>query len=106
MVAFQPSAISFPAGTPLTRRSGSNYVERRHIAAVARQPAQDRHQLRCQLDALGIDGKTVVVNPALTGYHIQVAAGSLGVEDRAALVLNFFKTTVAAASTERFPFFV
>ena len=88
---FLPAAL--PAGQVRHIR-----LLRRYIAAVTRQPAQGRHQFCRQFDAFGIDGKTVVIHPALAGDHIKIAAGGPGVEDGALLILDLLEAAAAAAS--------
>jgi len=98
--------LSFPAGTPPARHGGDIHRRRRYVAAVPRQPAQRLHQLRCQLDTFRVDGEALVINPALAGVHIQIAAGFQGVEDRSPLILDLFKAAHSAAPAEGLPFFI
>ncbi len=95
---------SFPPATVLAWRKEHIRVPRGNVSAVMGQPAQVRHQFRRQFDTLGIDGETVLVDPALARDHIQIAAGGLGVEDRTAFVLDLLETAAAAAPAEGLPF--
>lgn len=66
------------------------------ITALRVEPFKGWYQLRSQLDALRVDGEAVIVDLAEAGYHIQVAAGGLGVEYGAVVILVFFKAAEAA----------
>jgi len=80
---FSSSGALFPAGTSLAGHGWDILRRRRYVATLARQPAQGRHQLCCQLTQSGLMGEAVVVNTALARVHIQIPAGFQGVKDRA-----------------------
>ena len=97
---------SFPASTSPTGHGWAIHRRRCHVAAVSRQPAQGRHQFRCQFDTLGVDDEALVINPALARNHIQMPAGGLCVEDRAPFVLDLFKAAVSTPPAKGFPFLI
>ena len=66
------------------------------VAAVRVQPFKGSDELGGQLDAFGVDAEAALVDLAFPGDNIEVAAGGLGVEDRAVVIFDFFKTAETA----------
>jgi hypothetical protein len=60
------------------------------------QPFERCDELRGQLDTFGVDAEAATINLAFSGDNIQIAAGDLGVEDRAVVIFDFFKTAETA----------
>ena len=75
------------------------------IAALRMQPLEPCDQFRGQLDAFRVDTEAATVDFAFAGDHIEIAAGCLGVEDSAVVILNLFKTAETALLAFGFPRF-
>ena len=60
------------------------------------QPFEGCDELRGQLDAFRIDAEAALVDLAFAGDNIEIAAGCLGIEDSAVVILNLFKTAETA----------
>jgi hypothetical protein len=60
------------------------------------QPFDRIYQLRCKLDAFGVDFKALVIDLALSGHDIQIAARCLGVENGSVVVLELFEAAEPA----------
>lgn len=67
------------------------------------EPMERPHQFLGQLDALGVDVESPLVDDALAGGYIQVAAGGGGEEDRTVLILDFLEAAETAPLAEGFP---
>jgi hypothetical protein len=67
------------------------------------EPVELPDELRVELDAFGVDGEPPLVDAALPGNHIQVAAGGLGEIDGAVALFELFEAAEAAALAESFP---
>lgn len=62
------------------------------------QPFEGCNKLGGELDAFRIDAEAALVDLAFAGDQIEVAAGDLGIEDRAVVIFNLLKTAEAALS--------
>jgi hypothetical protein len=63
------------------------------------QPFQLRHKFRGELNAFRINDEAATVDLASAADYIQIAAGGLGVEDRAVIIFNLLKTAETALVT-------
>jgi hypothetical protein len=91
--SLRPPAAGFPCKP----------VRRRTISAVGWQPPQSRNQLRCQLDAAGIENEALLEDVAATAVNIKIFTGGPGVDDLAPAILQFFIATAAALLAEGIP---
>lgn len=63
------------------------------------QPFEGRDELGSQFDAFGVDLGAALVNLAFSADDIKIAAGCLGVENRAVVIFYLFKTAETALIT-------
>jgi hypothetical protein len=97
MIASAASLRTPAAGFP--RESGRC----RAIAAVGWQPLQGRNQIRCQLDAAGIDNETLIEDDAAATVNIKKFTGGPGVDDFAPAILQLLIAAASALFAEGIP---
>ena len=66
------------------------------IPAIAWEPVQTLHQLRCQLNTARIDLEAPLEDLAAATVNIKETAGRLHIEDIAPLIFYLFKTAAPA----------